>query len=189
MMRNRNRQRKEKPIMAKRATATAEATNEEASTSNSMDVITIAGRQFQVRAPYTPGQSVILSEGEAHTLNQVRHENIRNNFAKRVKDVGEDAEKLAALQSDLAKYDEAYQFGVRQGGPRVTDPVKRRALEIVTGKIEAQLRAKGIKMKDVSREEIRQRAERAVAENPIYMETARKAIEAEDSLGSESFVE
>jgi hypothetical protein len=49
-----------------------------------LEDVTIAGEVFKIDTPYTEGHT--CTAGEASALNQVRHENLRNNFAKKVKD-------------------------------------------------------------------------------------------------------
>jgi|SRR5215467_12941857 len=101
-----------------------------------MTQITIQGKQFEVRSPYVPGVHD-LTEGEAHTLNQTRHENIRNNFAKKVKEWnGQDD-----LQALVNKYDEEYEFGVRGEGAGVSrDPVEVEARGLARAAIKAKLK-------------------------------------------------
>jgi hypothetical protein len=102
--------------------------------------ITIAGRQFEVTSPYVPGPRD-LSEGEAHTLNQTRHENIRNNFAKKVKE----AKPEEDLQALITAYDAEYEFGVRgEGGGVSRDPVQVEARSLVRVTIKTKLKEKGI---------------------------------------------
>jgi hypothetical protein len=98
--------------------------------------ITIQGKQFEVSSPYQAGP-IELSEGEAHTLNQTRHENIRNNFAKKVKDWnGQDD-----LQSAITAYDNEYQFGLRgEGGGASRDPVEVEARGLVRAAIKTKLK-------------------------------------------------
>ena len=100
---------------------------EEDTSEGQTTTITIAGLEFKVPSPFHVGYT-LKSEGEASAMNQTFHENLRNNFAKRVKDAGEG--ETAELQAALDEYAQSYQFGVRAGGTRTTDPVRRRALEL-----------------------------------------------------------
>lgn len=105
-----------------------------------VSTITIAGKQFEVRSPYKAGV-IELTEGEAHTLNQTRHENIRNNFAKKVKE----AKPEDDLQALISKYDGEYEFGVRGEGTGVSrDPIQVEARSLARATIREKLKAKGI---------------------------------------------
>lgn len=86
--------------------------------------VTIAGKQFPLRNPYNAGH--VLSEGEASALNQLRHENVRNNSAKMVKDWTGDSDELS-LKVD--EYDAEYAFNVRVAGEarEPTDPITTEA--------------------------------------------------------------
>lgn len=101
-----------------------------------MTQITIQGKQFEVRSPYVPGMHE-LTEGEAHSLNQTRHENIRNNFAKKVKEWNGTDD----LQALVSKYDEEYEFGVRgEGAGTSRDPVEVEARGLARAAIKAKLK-------------------------------------------------
>lgn len=93
--------------------------------------LTIAGQTFDV-----PEAAIVIgepkTEGEVQVLQQVRRENIRNNFAARVKKATEEGytqEKHQELQAALTEYANGYAFGVRSagGGTRIVDPVEREA--------------------------------------------------------------
>ena len=96
-----------------------------------MEQITIAGKTFNAPLRYEEGHE--LSAGEAAALNQTYHENLRNNFAKKVKDAIEaGAFSQDVIQIEFDAYAREYQFGVRTGGggaPR--DPVTKEALDIL----------------------------------------------------------
>jgi len=101
-----------------------------------MTQITIQGKQFEVSSPYVAGPWT-LTEGEAHTLNQTRHENVRNNFAKKVKEWNGTDD----LQAQVSKYDEEYEFGVRgEGGGTSRDPVEVEARGLARAAIKAKLK-------------------------------------------------
>ena len=87
--------------------------------------ITIAGRTFTVPTPFAEGH--VLNANEASALNQTFHENIRNNTAKKIKEI-EDQEQAKAVVDDYA---DGYQFGVRSGGGGFRgDPVMTEAMSI-----------------------------------------------------------
>ena len=57
-----------------------------------MEQIIIQGVTFNVPTPYAEGH--VLATNEASALNQLLHENLRNNFASKVKAKrGDDAER------------------------------------------------------------------------------------------------
>lgn len=128
-----------------------------------MPQVTIQGVAFNLDERYTEGYTI--SANEAAALNQTRFENIRNNFAKTVKDAQEAAQKegkevdVKALQKSLTEYANGYEFGVRSGGggaPR--DPVGKAALAIATERVEQAIRGKGHTLADVGRKRIRELA-------------------------------
>src|SRR5262245_45849295 len=81
---------------------------------NSYDQITIQGQTFKVPIRYSAGHQ--LTDGEAGALNQTFHENLRNNFASKVRDGIEAGVPVETLQQQLDDYATDYQFGVRSGG-------------------------------------------------------------------------
>lgn len=149
------------------------------------DTITIAGFEFAVPVRYTEGHQ--LTAGEASALNQTFHENLRNNFASKVKAATKDLEKdaefdTADLQEELDKYADAYQFGVRAVGQRVSaDPVKREAMVLAKSAIRAALSKQG---KKATPEAIAAAAEKLLAseKGESYMEVARQRVEAAKSV-------
>lgn len=118
-----------------------------------MSNLTIAGHQFQVPdallAKYNVGYT-LTTEGEAHALQQTFTENLRNNFASKVKAKLDgktelSPEDLQALQAEFDTYAEKYEFGVRQAGsgPRaVKDPVEREVRKMAGGAISERYKAK-----------------------------------------------
>lgn len=102
--------------------------------------ITIQGYKFDVPegaiAKFAVGY-VIADEGEASALRQTKLENLRNNFAPKVKVAlnGSDTlsdEQIATLQGDFNAYAHDYKFNVRGSGEgRVrVDPLTREMLTL-----------------------------------------------------------
>lgn len=149
-----------------------------------MEQITISGHSFNVPVRYEEGHE--LTAGEASALNQTYHENLRNNFAKKVKDAGEVAD-LSALQAELDKYAADYAFGVRTGGGGVTrDPVMSEAMRIAKKQIGDLIRAKGGKVTNYEPSAINNAA-KALLERPEgaqIMEVARARVEEQKALAS-----
>lgn len=119
-------------------------------TSAPREASTIAGETFQVAKPFAEGASLTLTAGLASTLNQVFAENVRNNFAAKVKAAKEaGAFDLAAFQGQLDTYMGEYEFGVRRGGGgRTSDPVAKEALSIVRDLVKAAYAKKGATVSD-----------------------------------------
>ena len=107
-----------------------------------MKSVTIAGKQFTLSVPYAEGHT--LTAGEASQLNQVRHENIRNNLAKFIRENTTLSDE--ELQAKVAETDAAYVMGVRQAaGPGASrDPIAVEARSIARTAIKAKLKAANI---------------------------------------------
>lgn len=107
-----------------------------------MEQITIAGKIFNAPIRYEEGHE--LTPGEASALNQTYHENLRNNFAKRVKDADEEGSfDQDRLQREFDAYAEQYQFGVRSGGGGASrDPVMQAAMSMAKTQIRAAVKRK-----------------------------------------------
>lgn len=113
------------------------------------DTITINGIPMTVPVRYEEGHE--LNANEASALNQTYHENLRNNFAKRVQEAKDAAgegntvatEVIAKLQSELDEYASSYEFGVRGGGGGPRDPVASEAMELAREAVRNALKAKG----------------------------------------------
>lgn len=110
--------------------------------------ISIHGEKFDVGAPYAEGHT--LTATEARVLNQVRAENVANNFRKAVKEAQDsgDAGKLDAVRSSFAEYDTKYSFAVGGVARTPVDPVEREAESLAKAAIAGQLKEKGVKLKD-----------------------------------------
>lgn len=151
-----------------------------------MEQITIAGHSFNVPVRYEEGHE--LTAGEASALNQTYHENLRNNFAKKVKDAGAGAD-ISALQTELDAYAGEYQFGVRTGGGGggvSRDPVMSEAMRMAKKQLGDLIRAKGKKVSDYEPAAIIAGAKALLArpEGQVIMETARKRVEEQKALAA-----
>jgi hypothetical protein len=117
-----------------------------------MPNLTINGHQFEVPegllSRYGVGYT-LATEGEAHALQQVFTENLRNNFASKVKAKLNGSEELTpedqqALQAEFDQYASKYEFGVRGagGGPRqVRDPVEKEVRTMAAAAISSRYQA------------------------------------------------
>jgi hypothetical protein len=117
--------------------------------------ITINGVEFQLEVPYSEGH--ILSAAEASQLNQVYLENVGNNFRSRVKELLEAGSASDAIQAELDKYADTYEFGSRRvgsGTKRVADPVMREMRAMAKTKLVAFVKEKqGVSWNDLSADE------------------------------------
>jgi hypothetical protein len=110
----------------------------------------IQGQKFTAPIPYAVGHT--LTEAEARALNQVYHENLRNNFAKTVKASVEQTEgalSADALPGAFAKYVSEYSFstpGQGGGASRTMDPVEREATNLAKELVKNALAKKGQSM-------------------------------------------
>lgn len=158
--------------------------------------ITVQGLTFSVPQPYAAGQ-IELTEGEASQLNQVLGENLRNNFAAKIRskveaykkannmaedqEVGADVLDKEELDREFEEYSREYEFGVRQAsaGPRApADPVGKEAFRIAWTKIKAALQAKNIKLDSVSKEKKDELIKALLAKNPAIREEAERRVNA-----------
>jgi len=150
-----------------------------------MSDLTIQGITFQAPDRYTEGH--VMSAGEAMALNQTFHENLRNNFAARIKKVKDESGELTAEQTaqfiaDFAAYAEDYEFaGRRTAAPRV-DPVEREAMSIARNKLFEVMRAKGQDPKSLPKEKVGEVVAAILEKNPQIRELARERINAAKSL-------
>lgn len=142
--------------------------------------ITIQGLDFEASQPYAAGHTV--TEAEAKALNQVRAENLRNNFAAKIKAAKGEAEaltdeQLLQLTSDFAAYDAAYQFTLASvgGGKRETDPVQAEAKKIAKAIVADKLKAAGKKLSDIDAD-VLAGAIAKVAESEGVQKAAKKAV-------------
>ena len=145
--------------------------------------VQIQGIEFTVPIVFEPGH--VLSENDAHVLNQTLRENLRNNFASEVKDALEKAKTegkqpdVEMLQINLDDYLEKYEFGINRGGGRASlDPVEREARDQALKAVKAALKKKGVPIKDVSKEKLDEYIDQALEKYPGIREKARVVVEA-----------
>jgi hypothetical protein len=144
------------------------------------DQITIQGNLFRVPIRYNAGH--VLSDGEAGALNQTFHENLRNNFAKRVSEGVEAGLPMETLQQQLDDYASEYQFGTRTGGGTRGDPVMTFAMNIARELIRNVIKTKGMNSEEWPPSRVSQAAKALIdsqGEDGMIVTTARKQVEAE----------
>lgn len=156
-----------------------------------METITIQGADFTVAPRYSEGH--VLTANEAATLNQTLFENLRNNFAKQVKDAKGEAESLTAeqvteLQAKLDAYAASYAFGIRtSAGPRApADPVGKEAFNLAKEAVKNAIRKQGKNPSDYPAAQINELAKGALEKhNAMFMEKARAAIAQREALADD----
>jgi len=156
------------------------------------DQITIQGKTFYVPLRYKAGHT--LTDGEAGALNQTLHENLRNNFAKKVAEGADAGVPLETLQQQLDDYANDYQFGVRTGGGGGYrgDPVMTKAMEIARELVRAALKSKSMDMEEWPAARISQTAKSLLesqGEDGKIITTARKQVEAEKAAAKDALAE
>jgi hypothetical protein len=154
---------------------------------NSYDQITIQGQSFRVPIRYAAGHQ--LNEGEAGALNQTFHENLRNNFAKKVAEGVEAGVPKETLQQQLDDYASDYQFGARTGGGFRGDPVMTLAMNAARELIRQAIKVKGLDQDDWPAGKISTAAKALLdsqGENGKILQTARRTIEAEREAAKEA---
>jgi len=142
--------------------------------------ITIQDHAFEASQPYLAGH--VITDAEAKALNQVRAENLRNNFATKIKAAKGEAEalteeQLVALRAEFAEYDAAYVFTLASvgGGKRETDPVQAEAKRLARDVITAKLKAAGKLVKNIDAD-VLAAAIAKVAEGEAVQKLAKKNV-------------
>lgn len=155
---------------------------------NGYDEITIQGQVFKVPIRYSAGHA--LTEGEAGALNQTYHENLRNNFAKKVSEGTEAGVTKDILQQQLDDYANDYQFGVRTGGGGFRgDPVMTLAMNIGREMVRQAIKAKGLDLEEWPAARVSQAAKALIdsqGEDGKIVATARTQVEAEKAAAKEA---
>lgn len=143
--------------------------------------VLIQGRTFIAPAPYVEGH--VINAHEAAALNQTLAENLRNNFAARMKRAADEERELT--QSDFDEYAATYSFGVRQprGPSPLRDPVRTEERKLAAAAIKRAILAKGIKLKDVPDETFEAYVNAAI-ETGRYRADAQKLVALRTSLTS-----
>ena len=143
-----------------------------------------SSRTFTGPAPYAEGH--VCTKAEADALNQTLAENLRNNFAARLKKAADAGEHLD--QHDFDAYAEDYSFGSRQ--PRaVKDPVATEERKLAKSAVVAKLKLKGVKAKDVPEDTLEGYINMAVATGKFRAEAERLVAAERDAKGIELDIE
>lgn len=129
---------------------------------NDVRVMRCQGFELSVAVPYAEGS--VLQANEAEALNQTLTENLRNNFATRLRQRQDEAAQegttyepdMGELQAEFDEYVSTYEFGVRRAGTvrASADPVEREALKMAERQVKSAIQLKGYKIKDMPRERL-----------------------------------
>src|SRR5215813_3160773 len=157
---------------------------------NGTESITIQGKTFTVPVKYTAGH--VLKENEAGALNQTFWENLRNNFAGKVKEGVEAGTGDDVLQKQLDDYAADYEFGERRGGGGFRgDAVMTAAMGIARELVRNALKVKNL-TEEYSATKISAVAKSLIdsqGENGKIITAAREQVEAEKKAAEEAMAE
>lgn len=161
--------------------------------------LTVQGITFPL--PLTPRYSEghVLTLVEASVLNQTFAENLRNNWAGRMKahldkvakDVPTeslDASIIEQLRTDFVEYAGTYTFGFRQ--PRIVlDPIEHLARKLAKETILSALRERKIDVKTISAEKMEEYVTSLLGKRPDLRKEAKRRIDATKKVSSDIFAE
>jgi hypothetical protein len=135
--------------------------------------ITVKGVKFDVTLPYAEGH--VLNEQEAKALNQIRNENIRNAFARRIKwKIGEQIPEhdLLRLRAEFLQFDKEYAFGTGS----YADPVRSEAKRIANSLVLEHLQKESVPVDTIPKDVIQKRIS-DLMNNPDVLVEARRRVE------------
>lgn len=138
--------------------------------------ITVQKQTFTVPHRYIAG-SITLTEGEAHALQQTYAENLRNNFAARMKAAAEQDPPVQLSQSDFDAYANEYEFGLRTSGGIARNPIESAERQLATAAVKTALTAKGKSWKALTEEQQEALVDRFVGSGK-FRDDAERLVEA-----------
>lgn len=151
--------------------------------------VTIAGNLVAVPQPYAEGHQ--LRENEAHALNQVFAENLRNNLSQKLKDAATEGADQNYLQAMVDEYAKEYDFGMKStgsGAPRTKDPVEKEAQSIARERVKTALKNKGFKLSGedgIAKEQVDKLVGQALEQHPEIYEKAREIVNSRESVAAD----
>lgn len=158
-----------------------------------MPTITIHSIQFEATAPYADGH--ICTAVEAAVLNSARHENLRNNFGKKLSALlqaagippGEAPNQVLVegLRAEFRAYDARYTFSAPLPPRRSLDAVGRAAYNIAKDIVTAALRKRDLAPSDLS-EGLFDQHIAAVAAKPEVRAEAERRVNATRSIAADA---
>lgn len=153
--------------------------------------VVIQGHTFNIAQPFAEGS--VLNANEAAAMNQLLAENIRNNFAGKVKSAkvavaGENASKeeieaaeigdteLDALQTELTNYVSSYEFGVRKtrSGGSGTSAFEKLVYRVAEEALRAKVKEAGKKVTDIADDVWEAAVDKLAASENIKAEAQRR---------------
>ena len=158
--------------------------------------IKVQGMIFSYSPKYFEGH--VLTSVEAEVLNQTFGENLRNNFASRIRDAadklaeglpeGEKArdfteEEKTAFANDFAAYANEYTFKAPRVGAGPTDPVDAETKKIAKAIILAHLAKKNIKASTLPEGNLETMIKGLIVKQPQIRDEAIRRVEALKSAG------
>lgn len=155
----------------------------------------IKGLDFAFAQPYAEGH--VCTGPEAAGLNQLRKENISNNFRKHIEaflagDENAEYKTEDELRAAFAEYEGNYTFTFRAiSEARTRDPIERKALSLAKARIKEHLASQGRKLTDVPEgmtkdeweDKLASEIERVAALEPI-VKLAKKLVAEEQKASS-----
>lgn len=140
--------------------------------------INIHGILFTAPAPFNEGH--VLSEVEAQVLNRTFAENLRNNFAAKMKKTAEEGGE-PLTQGDFDEYANSYTFGNRPGRGVTLSPVDVEERKLAEMAVRMAIRKRGIKLKGVDKDAYNGYVSRAI-ETGKYRSQAEEIVRQQQSL-------
>ena len=123
---------------------------------------------YSIATPFAEGH--VCTANEAKALNQLLKENVRNNFAARIKDGAE-----APSQEEFDAYVAGYEFGIRSVSS--SDPVAKEMLRIAEALVTKSLEKSGVTKKALGKENFDKKVNQLL-ESPEYEPKIRAKAEA-----------
>lgn len=156
--------------------------------------LTVQGIRFPLPTQPRYAEGHVLTSVEASVLNQTFAENLRNNWASKLKakldivakDVpieNVDQSIIDALKSEFLTYAESYTFGYRV--PKVQlDPVEHLANKLAKDLVLGALRQKGIEVKSVPAEKLAEYVAGLLEKRPEIRKEATKRLKAQAAMAA-----
>ncbi len=150
-------------------------------------LISIRSHHFEVTGPYAAGHT--LSAAEAHALNGLRAENIRNAAGKKFGQRALDAQGMQRLHALVQQYDAEYQFKEPQ---QARPSGQQWSLESKARQIGAQRAQQAFAQSGFHPAELQTLLEveiNRLANDPAVLEEAARQIEAEKTVAAQALQE
>lgn len=143
------------------------------------------GLTAEIPQPYNEGHT--CDAHEAHALNQIMVENVRNNLRKKVQSAVKENENFSSadFQQMVDDYISDYNIGAGGGGGPRLDPVERCAIDMAEGLVKSKLKKQGQRLTEVGSKRIRELALDLIERNPVITERAKKQVELQAGLEAE----